>query len=181
MEPTASNSNTQTKGTAINPMLLVEILGVVVVGFVLYKLAHKFNLLGTSEATKQAQALGNDITLHDTVLNNISDPTGDFTKAIHAKFGANPTPAQMLSLLPNKANMPALMTQINDAHNWFSQNDAAKILGAFKQFRSQYEINFFATMYSLVQKTDMFEKLNKLLHDSDMATLRANNNSKPLI
>lgn len=172
---------TQIKGKAINPVLLFEVFAIVVGAIVVVKVLHKMNLLGKSEATKQAEALGQDISLHDTVLNNIADPDGSFTKAIHAKFGVNPTKAQMKSLLPNQANMPKLMTQINDSHNWFSQNDAGKVLGAFKQFKSQYETNFFATMYGLVQKNDMYKKLDKLLHDSDMALLRSNINTKPLI
>ncbi len=156
------------------------ILGIVVF-YVIYKLLNKFNILGQSEANKEAQLLNTDAAFATTTTDITNNPNNKFLLAIKKKFGNKPTPKQLLSLLPNKSKMPSLITQINDAHNTLKPNDASKVLGAFRQFISQYETNFFATLYEVTNGEDMFGKIDKLLHDSDMATLRNIINAKPVI
>lgn len=159
----------------------VQLLALAIGVYLVFKLLNKFNILGTSEATKQAEALGTDPAFANTVTNNISQGDNQFSRAIKQKFGAKPTKKQLDSLLPNLKNMPALQTQILNSHNNWTPNDAAKILGAYKQLHSQYEVNFFNTMFQLATKSDAYGMLDKLMHDSDMAKLREIVNEKPLI
>src|SRR4051812_38982737 len=86
--------------------------------FIILGLLKKFNLFGQSENSKQADQLGQDAALVDSVTNITKNPNNVFLVAIKKKFGAKPSKAQMDSLLPNKPNMPKMVTTIKfDAHN----------------------------------------------------------------
>lgn len=160
----------------------VKIGLVFVVGFVAYKLLNKFNIFGTSEATEQATKLGEDPAFSNVVTNMVKDPSNIFLVAIHKKFGAKPTKVQLDSLLPNKLLYPKMVTSIKfDVHNTFTPNDATIIFNAFKTLSSQYEVNFFASVYSATTGQDMYGTLDKLMKDSDMEKLRSMINSKPVI
>lgn len=162
--------------------IILEGLTVVVILYVVYKLLDKFNLFGKSEDTKNAEALGEDPTFSNVVTNITRDPKNIFLQAIHKKFGEKPTSAQLKSLLPNYPNYPKWVTTINfDVHHNFTQNDSTLILNIFKIISSQYEANFFATEFSLTTGHDMYAKLDKLMHDSDMSKLRTIISSKPII
>lgn len=177
--PTATSTALSTiKGA--NPIKWIQwvIFGLFI--FFAFKLLRKFNLLGESDESKEARLLGEDPALAQP-LSDLNNPKNIFTKAIIKKFGKKPTKAQMDSLLPNKAKMPKLMTQILDSKNVIMPNNAAKIFGAIRLLYSQYEINFFSTVMSLVIKEDFYGKLDKLMSDDDMGTLRKIINSKPLI
>lgn len=159
----------------------VKIIGLALLVFFALKLLRKFNLLGESEESKEARLLGEDKALAQPISDVKTNPNNPFRLAIIKKFGNKPTKAQMDSLLPNKVKMPQLMTQILDAKNAIMPNNAAKIFGAIRMLSSQYEINFFTTVMSLVIKEDFYGKLDQLMRDSDMMTLRGIINSKPII
>lgn len=168
------------KGTNITAVAQYLILGAII--YFAFMLLKKFNLLpGDNKNTADAKALGTDAAFKDTVTNITKNNGNPFLPAIVKKFGKKPTKAQMESLIPNKKNFPKLMTQIIDAHNNFSQNDAAKIFGAYKQLSSQYEINFFNSVMSIAQKKDVYGSLDQLMHDSDMSKLRDIIEAKPVI
>lgn len=168
----------------MNPkfILALEFIGGAILAFVVYKILNKFNLFGDSEETKEAKKLGTDPAFNNVVTNITKDPKNIFLQAIHKKFGNKPTKAQLDSLTPNRPNFPKWITTIDfDVHNTFTPNDASKIFNIFKLLSSQYEINFFSTVFGLTTKQDMYGKLDKLMKDSDMAKLRENINSKPII
>lgn len=156
-------------------------VGILIVVFIVFKVLNKFNILGKSEATKEAEKLGTDPTFVNNVTNQVAASNSDFGSAIRKRFGSKPTKAQLDSLLPNIKNYPALVRQIMEAHNNFTPNSADKIFGVYKQLRSQYEISFFNTTLSLALKSDAFGILDKLMKDSDMQKLREIINAKPLI
>lgn len=174
MEATAAVST-------VNPFRIAQWVLLGIGTIIVVKFLNKFNLLGTSRETQEAIALGQDAALAQTTQDIVSNPNNPFLLAIKKKFGSKPTPKQMASLLPNKPRMPKLITQINDAHNTFTFNDASKIFAAFRGLASQYEVNFFATLYSATTGQDMYGKLDDLMRDKDMATLRQIINSKPLV
>ncbi len=150
--------------------------------FVIFKLLKKFNILGVNENTEQAKLLGEEAALNSVVTQITSDPKNVFLLAIRKKFGSKPTAQQMDSLLPNKNLMPkSAVTLKYDVHNNFTPNDASMVFNVFKNFKSQYEINFFSTLYGALTKQDLYGTLDKLMFDSDMAKLRTLINSKPLI
>lgn len=148
---------------------------------IVIKLLRKFNILGESEETTKAKLLNTDAAFSATTTDMTTNPDNKFLLAIKKKFGNRPTAKQLEGLLPNKKAMPKLITQINDSRNIFSPNDASKVLGAFRRLISQYEVNFFSTLYEVTNHEDMFGKLDKLLRDTDMAKLHDMVTLKPVI
>lgn len=153
-------------------------IAVVIVGFVIYKILQATGLIKSAES-EAADELANDAAFREVASNIKNQP--EFLRAIRAKFGSKPTAAQMLSLTPNKAIYGALGRQIMEAHNNWTPNNAGKIFGVYKQLKSQYEANFFNTVFGMAIKSDAYAYLDKLMHDSDMATLRKIILAKPLI
>ncbi len=198
-----AQTNTQTKGTAINPILLLELFGVIVGGILVYKFLHKMNIFGTSEDTKNARLLASDISLSQNTVNALNTIDNEFRDAVKkevvSKYGAKATPEnvkdEVKSLLPNLPNFGKRVLEIWKSYNRFLSNDTAPIFDVIKSLKSKFEVNAFATYYGAFSRNpankssipkaslagDFYEVLNNLMHDSDMARLREVINSKPLI
>ena len=121
---------------------------------------HKMNIFGTSEATKNAQALAGDISLSQNTVNALNTIDNQFRNAIKAevisKYGMTATPQnvkdEVKSLLPNQANFGGMMLEIWKSYNRILSNDTAPIFDVIKRLKSQFEVNpweptFFTTYY----------------------------------
>lgn len=160
----------------------IRITVMVLILFVVYKLLRKFNLLGENQETKDIKELAESPALGDSFNNSVIDPEKPFISAIKKKFGKKPTPQQLETLLPHKAQMPKMITTIRfDVHKTFSKNQVTKIFNVIKTLKSQYEINFFATMYGIVTHDDFFSELDKLMPDEKLAQLNDIIKAKPII
>lgn len=159
----------------------------VVAVYVIYKLVSKFQssftgLFGSSKDTEEAKLLSTDKVFADAATNVTTNPKNEFLIAIKKKFGAKPTDAQMKTLLPNYASMPKWVTDIRyEAKNTWSSDDSAKVFSIFRLMRSQWEINFFATMFNITTKKDIYLWLEDIMYKGELNDLRKMINTKPII
>lgn len=132
--------------------------------YMIYKLLNKFNLLGTSEDTKAATALGSSNALAEINKDNplVKDAI------VNGKTYAKMTPAERGSLAPNSSKFGGWIQDLWDASGTFNDNED-DVYNIFKLLSSQYETSLFAATFKVIKGKDLYLYLKSFMSDGELA------------
>jgi len=168
--------NMETKGKAINPILLLEALGVIVVLWIVYAIMKKLHLIGSSEADKihDAQDKQNAI---DAGTLDASSALKTISIANFSKTGVGPSELKNQNPISAK-QMADYAIQIYDSKGVFHDTES-KVIGAIAAMPNKFSVSVLSSAFNTAYGRDLLEYLKTFMNDEQLASVARSIKDKP--